>query len=258
MEIFEGKNIEQKDLEFVDFEDNQFIKCTFSKCVVKDKKICGSKFKNCSFYDCQFINCNFNSAMFQGVGVWKGCLFESSDLSKVIIGSIRLEASSFLRNRIKETTFDGTSFKKIVFEGEILSAWFYGIPYSANLYKRDFLFKKQPKDLTTPVIDFTDSLFKDVTFSRGIDLSRVIFPKQENFLIIKDPKRFFESFLSESERIFSDIESLTFCKRLVDSLFFKPDNHMMPLVTVNLGIFYPSLNAERDGKIVEILRKLAV
>ncbi|GGH14651.1 pentapeptide repeat-containing protein [Sphingobacterium alkalisoli] len=245
---------EHQQLKNFDFGSKVLKNCSFTNCTLEGGSFANSKFLNCRFIKCKITNCNFHSSVFLNSGNWFDSIFESNNFSKVTVGNVEIEKVVFLNNNYKETTFDGANLIDIVFEGEITSSWFYGISYAENLYYRNWLLKNKPKPLKKPVINLEKALLNDVIFSRGLDLSQTIFPEQDNLLVISKPKHFFESFLLKCTEIFSDANSIDFCKELVDKVLFRPDSRGMPIVLIDLNIFYPSLNQERDKIIVELLK----
>lgn len=254
MRIVNQRKIEQNIIDDLDCVNVEFKNCTFINCEIKNKKITNSRFTNCKFINCTFQNCSFFFSVLQKPGTINGCIFKENDFSKTIIGELKIEKTSFLNNKFKETSFDGTEFENVLFEGNISSSWFYGVPYADQLYFTNIFFKKKNKDLKIPIIDFKNAILNDVTFSRGLDLSHVVFPQQDSLLIISNPQHFFDSFLSKCKIAFQDKDSFAFCKNMVDRVWFNKDVHNMPIVLVDLSIFNPSLNEIRDNKIIELLK----
>ncbi|WP_153846086.1 pentapeptide repeat-containing protein [Sphingobacterium paramultivorum] len=254
MKIVSRKKIEQNIIDNLDCVNVEFKNCTFINCEIKDKKISNSRFTNCNFISCIFQNCSFFFSVLQKSGIINDCIFKENDFSKAIVGELKIEKTSFLNNKFKETSFDGTEFENVLFEGNISSSWFYGVPYADQLYSKNIFFSKKMKDLKMPIIDFKNAILDDVTFSRGLNLSHVVFPKQDNLLIISNPQHFFDSFLSKSRIAFQDNDSFHFCQNMVDKVWFNKDVQNMPIVLVDLSIFNPSLNEIRDNKIIELLK----
>ncbi|WP_336829682.1 pentapeptide repeat-containing protein [Sphingobacterium multivorum] len=249
-----NKIFQQSEIESFEFNHKVLKNCSFIDCKIKGKSFMNSMFRDCKFIRCTFVDCNFQSVVFQESGLWMESTFEANDFSKAIIGNLKIEKSSFLYNTFDKTTFDGTNLIHVVFKGKISSSWFYGIPFTEDLYSTNLFILKKAKPLKTPLVNFGHAELKDVIFSRGLDLSSTVFPNQEHLKIINNPRRFFNSFLKRSREVFTDNESLVFCRDLVDNVLYKPENRGMPVILVDLNQFYPSLNENRDRLIVDLLK----
>lgn len=221
-------------------------------CTIEEKSLVNAVFQNCKFIRCKIRACDMRLTVFRDSGLWSACIIESNDFTKTIIGDVKIEKTIFSDNRFEKVTFDGTELKDVTFKGSVKSVWFYGIPQAKDLYKQILFFKKA-SSFKTPTINFEQAYLDDVVFSRGLDLSKTIFPHQKNLKLVHQPKNFFLRFLKKTKEVFSDEESVQFCTYLVDNVLYRPDQQGMPIVLLDLGQFYSSANVDRDQRIVELL-----
>lgn len=254
MEYAIEKIFDQKLINTFDFSYKVFKNCSFFDCTIINKNFTNSIFQNCHFSHSKIVDCNFQYAVFENSGKWNDSTFEDNNFSKSVIGNLKIEKTTFFNNYFNRTTFDGTELEKVIFDGKITSSWFYGIPLGEKLNSFDLFFIKKSKPLRTPSIDFQNAELSDVTFSRGLNLSYTKFPNQSHLEVISNPSEFFKKFLKKSEEIFSDPESRSFCKELIDDVLFKPSDRSMPIILIDFNALNSIHNNSRSRRIIELLR----
>jgi uncharacterized protein YjbI with pentapeptide repeats len=128
------------------FDNCQFLRADFSGASLGHK---GSRYSRCTFDRCRFTKCGFVRPIFEDCS-FLNCGFESIDFG----------ASSFARCR---------------FVGPVRNVWFRdGFPHRE--LENDF---GAPTVNTMDRVDFSDATLWGVTFSGGVDLTRIILPRDE-------------------------------------------------------------------------------
>ncbi|MBE2255589.1 MAG: pentapeptide repeat-containing protein, partial [Ignavibacteria bacterium] len=95
---------------------SEFINCKFENIQMDGNKFTGTFFQNCDFYyanitDNNFEKTNFIASNFSGDTEFKDCNFDNSNFSSNTFSSVGFFSSSFVRARMRLTSFDATLFQ---------------------------------------------------------------------------------------------------------------------------------------------------
>lgn len=95
---------------------SEFINCKFENIQMDGNKFTGTFFQNCDFYfaivtDNNFEKTNIIASNFSGDTEFKDCNFDNANFSSNTISSAGFFSSSFVRARMRLTSFDATLFQ---------------------------------------------------------------------------------------------------------------------------------------------------
>lgn len=221
--------IESVDFSFSDISYSVWEKCNISNCLfeevsAKEIHIVASNFLNCNFKKANLAYSYMNKNIGTDSGSYIGVSFDEANLSECIFCFPIIKNCRFLNCNLKATNFDGSRMENCQFIGEVNSPWFRG--YSTTAQKSLLgLFnkvdtKKYPNRMQN--VDFSEAKLIGVSFSNSIDLSKCIFPEDNDYIIINNLKYTMEKarYIIESEWQGED-------KRrgmlLIESVYFKKD-----------------------------------
>lgn len=177
--------IEKQTFKYVDFSNSTFKmswieKSTFENCIFN--KVDFSEFTDHQniFSNCQFKDCNFNYASIGHKGTkYDHCNFINIKTKKTNFIRPEFTFINFQNCKIKGVDFFGSSFENCIFEGLLDDVWFRGgFPLKSD--EKSF---GKPKKNTMLNVSFENAEICDIALSNDCDLSTVIMPKDENYLL---------------------------------------------------------------------------
>lgn len=204
---FRVKNItlESIDFSFADisysvFENTILRDCLFDNLKGKELRFIACHIENCSFFKSNISYSFINENVGSNSGHIKNVKFVQTNLAESIFYFPIVEDCIFSDCNLIATNFDGSRMKNCKFIGKVDSAFFNGYSLNANKSVLLFFNKINPMNFLNPMenIDFSEAQLIGVTFKNGIDLSKCKFPKNENYIVIKNANK---TFLKAKEKI---------------------------------------------------------
>lgn len=186
-------SIESIDFSFADISYSYWDRCNINNCIFEETKavelrIIASNFSNCIFRKTNFFYSYFNLNIGSNSGSIISSEFVESNLSKCIFNFPLIEQCLFNDCNLKETDFDGSRFRDCKFKGVLDSLWFRGYSLNAQNSVLGLFNKVGPIDYLNPMdnVDFSEAKLIGVSFTNKIDLSKSIFPNNDNYLLVKN------------------------------------------------------------------------
>jgi uncharacterized protein YjbI with pentapeptide repeats len=162
------------------------------------------------FWDSEISDCLFDSCSLKGCGYWQSAIsrssFRSADLRGAVLGPVSEDGKRnkfehvdfsqadlgqsiftsadfrsclFKNTKLTKVDFEGSTFTDCVFEGDLEE-----VSFSRNAYQAPNI---PPNEMLN--VDFSRARLMWVEF-RGLDLENVIFPQDEDHIVIDDyPKK---------------------------------------------------------------------
>ena len=231
------KNLELNniDFSFADLSYIVWINCVFNFCFFKSSKMKNIDLINCEFYNSIFINCNLSDSFLnlnrgKDSGIFYNTNFVQSNLRRSSFRFPIIENCLFDSNDLFEVDFDGSRFKNCKFRGRMDSVWFKGYSIYARKSILGIFQRVNPQKYPNKMenIDFSEAKLIGVDFIHGIDLNKCIFPKSDDYLIVKNLNETYKRALEIIEKDWVG-EDKRIGKGYVTKIFFRKEKHNMNL-----------------------------
>gem|GEM_PF-1421333 len=214
----EKYNVEFKDsnvtikkgrIEWVDFSNSNFSESIFKECEFINCQFTETSFKDTRFWACHFENCSFKRTTFneasmairvgKKLGSFLNCSFTEARFRKTNYGFPLFQDCVFQDCDLLQVDFNGSRFVRTRFIGLLDDVRFRGIGLDIAPSVLPWL-RINPSELKNPMdkVDFSEAELLSVDFCEGIDLSGIIWPKDDStFLIIDNHVEFFKYLRNE-------------------------------------------------------------
>jgi uncharacterized protein YjbI with pentapeptide repeats len=172
----------------IDFSDArlngvQFVDCSVTDCVFQGASLRNSAFWNCLISRCDFRKANLRDAT---LGATRGerrnrfdhVDFSSADLRNTIYASADFQSCTFRHTKLTKVDFEGSSFTNCIFEG----------PLEEVAFARECFGERHLPPNEMRNVDFSQAQLFWVSF-RGLNLDTVMFPKDDEHIILEDYPR---------------------------------------------------------------------
>jgi len=256
--------IKKTQLDAVDFSFStlsyaQITKCKFTNCifestVAKGLEITASDFENCAFKKSNFYSSFMNKNIGVNSGSFINCQFEEVNLVETSFRFPLINNCVFKNCKLSATNFDGSRFENCKFSGKVDSPWFRG--YSIYAMKSIlWLFNRvDPRQYPNHMIniDFSEAEMIGVSFSDGIDLTKCVFPKGEQYILITN----LEQVMLRVRRVIDtkwEDEDRDIGLRLVDNFFYGQKKQQQQIDFIDT-VFTGNIAQERTEKIFHLIK----
>jgi uncharacterized protein YjbI with pentapeptide repeats len=185
--------VENIDFSYSDISYSSWDRCTIKNCIFEKTKARNIEVTASHFIGVIFRKSNLSQSFLgRNIGADSGSYinteFIETNLSKAFFYFPRIENCIFSNCNLKETNFDGSRFINTKFIGELHSLWFSGYSSLAQKSTLGIFNRVNPRDYPNEMknVDFTESKLIGVVFKNAIDISECLFPKDENYILIKN------------------------------------------------------------------------
>ncbi|MDR6197223.1 pentapeptide repeat-containing protein [Siphonobacter sp. SORGH_AS_0500] len=185
--IIKKYNFENVDFTNSALSDSWLSFCSFKNCIFKNSKIQKSNFTACKFENCKFIKTDFSYSFLvqnyrYNAGHFKNCLFEECHFKDNDFTFPVIEDCTFLKCKFNWVNFDGSRFKNTVFIGKLKRVMFkkYSVTAQKTFLELFKIIKVNKVENMMENVDMSNAEFGDVDFDKKLNLSKVIFPTNEN------------------------------------------------------------------------------
>ena len=227
----------------------------FDKIITRRKlKLANLDFEACQFKYLQLRKCELINVSFKNsdMGVWTDIAnnFESVDFSLAYLGSsaIGLDGSiyrgvdfshanllnasfyrpkfigcTFSETQLDRRDFSASSFEDVVFEGNLTNVWF-NRSYRFNGDEKRYG-AAEPNRMVN--VDFRNARLLGVTFTNGVDLSKVIIPDDGSLILVRNFK---DSLISALEAVHEEDwpdQVIDKSKKLIDAYLVHAQRQLM-------------------------------
>ncbi|HEY9004932.1 MAG TPA: pentapeptide repeat-containing protein [Ohtaekwangia sp.] len=192
-----GVKMESIDFSYADISYSWLEKCIITNCIFEETKakeihILSSDFSNCVFRKVNLSYSYINENIGSNSGSFKNVEFIETNLSESIFCFPIIEDCLFTNCNLKAANFDGSRLKRCKFKGKVDSPWFRGYSKNAHRSLLGVFNRVNPKDYSNEMedVDFSEAEMIGVSFSDEIDLTKCIFPtNDEKYILIKKVKQ---------------------------------------------------------------------
>jgi uncharacterized protein YjbI with pentapeptide repeats len=247
--VLEDVDFSFADISYSSFEKITFKNCVFEETIGKEIRVVASVFE-----DTLFKKSNFSySSMNENVGVDSGAFinvrFEQTNLKESFFCFPIIQNCNFDDCNLMAVDFDGSRLNNCRFKGKIDSAWFGGYSLRANKSNFGIFNQVDPKRYPNPMInvDFSEAVLIGVSFRNKIDISKCIFPKDPNFLLIQDVHYVFAKAKEEIIEKW-DGEDKRIGIHMIDNVYYTQAYHLQKMTVIDKYILVEQFGEDFAGR----------
>jgi uncharacterized protein YjbI with pentapeptide repeats len=149
--------------------------CVFDHCRMRDLRVWGTKFSNVSFRSADLRGGSLGGVDRDERTSFRNVDFTAADLRDIGCNAAEFVGCNFTHAKLDKVDFQSSTFTDCTFEGELREVLF---------YRRGFKGEQFPPNEMTRV-DLRRAKLRWSQF-RGLDLNDVLFPSDEDHIVIKD------------------------------------------------------------------------
>jgi len=239
------------------FEQTVIKNCLFAETIAKEIYFIACEINECVFEKTNLSYSYLNQNIGKNSGSFINTKFIDSNLQECIFYFPIIKNCAFFDCNLMATNFDGSRMQYCKFVGKVDSALFNG--YSLNAHKSILgLFNRvDPKQYPNLMqdVDFSDAILIGVAFKNCINLSKCIFPKDDNCLIIKNIRK---TYLMAKENIFNNWEGND--KRIglhmIDNVYYTKDYFAQEISIIDKYVLVEQFGEQFANRFFKLIQTL--
>jgi uncharacterized protein YjbI with pentapeptide repeats len=176
----------------IDFSGARFGHSIWERCIFENVIFDEADFSEFSSWGCRFTRSSFRKANLRGSAflhsrrkptVFSGVDFSHSDMRNIVLDITVFEECDFSHANLTKVDFHGGRLRDCKFAGVLRATRFRGF----DSHDKKSLRNRNPMER----VDFSGADLRHVAFTDGIDLSSVIFPGDDNHLVLCNQREVF-------------------------------------------------------------------
>jgi len=192
-------NFSRSKLDSLTFEESELSNCCFDGCELRNLRLWASTIRDCTFCDADLRESGLGLATIDGPLSGKrnrfiNVEFAKADLRNTVYVAAAFEHCSFRFSKLVDILFGTSTFIDCSFEGELREVRFWRSDMSVRGFPTDAFPANEMID-----VDFSRATLRDVEF-RGLTLSRVRLPEDEDHIILQDFPAVLDQLISTLEQ----------------------------------------------------------
>jgi uncharacterized protein YjbI with pentapeptide repeats len=183
---FSNADFSGRQFEHLRFFDSTLTNCSFDNAICRDLRMWGTTFRDCTFRQADIRDSALGPAHGGKCNRFEGVLFDRTDMRGTCYQSAVFVNCRFDHANLTKVDFQGSRFTRCVFRGELREVLFYDQGFRGEALEANQMEK----------VDFSGAQLRWVEFRR-LDLETVVFPSDNDHIVIPNYRTFLDHALRE-------------------------------------------------------------
>ena len=185
-ERLSNADFSRKRLDHLRFFDSTLTNCSFNQATCRDLRLWGTTFRDCTFQETDLRDSALGPVHDGKCNRFEGVVFDRTDMRGTSYQSAVFVNCRFDHAKLTKVDFQGSRFTQSVFRGELHEVLFYDRGFRGDALEANLMEK----------VDFSGAQLRWVQFRR-LDLETVVFPSDDDHIIIPNYRAFLDYALRE-------------------------------------------------------------
>jgi uncharacterized protein YjbI with pentapeptide repeats len=207
----DNANFSGQQLEHLRFFDSVLTNCSFDHATCRDLRMWGTTLRDCTFREADIRDSALGSVRDGKFNRFEGVLFDHTDMRGTGYQSAVFVNCRFDHAKLTKVDFQGSRFSQSFFRGELREVLFYDHGFRGEALEANRMEK----------VDFSEAQLRWVQFRR-LNLEAVVFPSDEDHIIIPNYRAFLDYVLRELKGASSRPDRVLFCLLQLEQKWLGP------------------------------------